>query len=109
MLYLLEDPSPVSYTHLDVYKRQAKGYSFASAEVEMVPSTYTKLTDEEQATKMQKLLDMLEAVSYTHLFQIFGKPLQQQRGKTRMVALLRLYIHIRRQNVRQLRMPITFF
>lgn len=38
----------------------AKGYSFASAEVEMVPSTYTKLTDEEQATKMQKLLDMLE-------------------------------------------------
>lgn len=37
-----------------------KGYSFASAEVEMVPSTYTKLTDEEQATKMQKLLDMLE-------------------------------------------------
>lgn len=38
----------------------AKGYSFASAEVEMVPSTYTKLTDEEQAMKMQKLLDMLE-------------------------------------------------
>ena len=37
-----------------------KGYSFASAEVEMVPSTYTKLTDEEQAMKMQKLLDMLE-------------------------------------------------
>ena len=26
----------------------------------MVPSTYTKLTDEEQAMKMQKLLDMLE-------------------------------------------------
>lgn len=38
----------------------AKGYTFASAEVEMVPSTYTKLTDEEQVTKMQKLLDMLE-------------------------------------------------
>ena len=38
----------------------AKGYSFASAEVEMVPSTYTKLTDEEQATKMQKLLELLE-------------------------------------------------
>lgn len=37
-----------------------KGYAFASAEVEMVPSTYTKLTDEEQLTKMQKLLDMLE-------------------------------------------------
>lgn len=38
----------------------AKGYTFVSAEVEMVPSTYTKLTDEEQVTKMQKLLDMLE-------------------------------------------------
>lgn len=38
----------------------AKGYAFASAEVEMVPSTYTKLADEEQVTKMQKLLDMLE-------------------------------------------------
>lgn len=38
----------------------AKGYEFASAEVEMVPSTYTKLEDEEQAAKMQKLLDMLE-------------------------------------------------
>lgn len=37
-----------------------KGYTFASAEVEMVPNTYTKLTDEEQLTKMQKLLDMLE-------------------------------------------------
>ena len=37
-----------------------RGYSFASAEVEMRTSTYTKLTDEEQAMKMQKLLDMLE-------------------------------------------------
>ena len=37
-----------------------KGYTFASAEVEMVPNTYTKLADEEQQTKMQKLLDMLE-------------------------------------------------
>ena len=26
----------------------------------MVPSTYTKLTDEESVTKMQKLLDNLE-------------------------------------------------
>lgn len=37
-----------------------KGYTFASAEVEMVPNTYTKLADAEQQTKMQKLLDMLE-------------------------------------------------
>ena len=37
-----------------------KGYEFASAEVEQVPSTYTKLEDEETKTKMQKMLDMFE-------------------------------------------------
>ena len=36
------------------------GYTFVSAEVEMVPSTYTKLTDEDTIVKMQKLLDALE-------------------------------------------------
>lgn len=38
----------------------AKGYEFASAEVEQVPSTYTKLDDEETKVKMQKMLDMFE-------------------------------------------------
>ena len=38
----------------------AKGYTFASAEVEMVPSTYTKIDDPAVQVKMQKLLDMLE-------------------------------------------------
>lgn len=38
----------------------AKGYNFIEAEVEMVPSTYTKLEDEEQIVKMQRLLEMLE-------------------------------------------------
>ncbi len=37
-----------------------KGYEFVSADVSMVPSTYTKLEDEEAVEKMQKLLDMLE-------------------------------------------------
>ena len=37
-----------------------KGYEFVSAEVAMVPSTYTEITDEEVAVKMQKLLDSLE-------------------------------------------------
>ena len=37
-----------------------KGYEFISAEVEMVPSTYTEITDDEIAVKMQKLLDSLE-------------------------------------------------
>ena len=38
----------------------AKGYAFVSAEVEMVPDTYTKITDEETVVKMQKMLDLLE-------------------------------------------------
>ena len=38
----------------------AKGYTFVSAELEYVPSTTVKLTDEESITKMQKLLEMLE-------------------------------------------------
>lgn len=36
------------------------GYTFVSAELEMVPSTYTKLDDEDAKTKMQKMLDMFE-------------------------------------------------
>ena len=38
----------------------AKGYEFVSAEVEEVPSTYTKIEDEETKAKMQKMLDMFE-------------------------------------------------
>ena len=38
----------------------AKGYKFIEAEIEMVPGNYTKLEDEDQIAKMQKLLDMLE-------------------------------------------------
>ncbi|MBQ0098851.1 MAG: YebC/PmpR family DNA-binding transcriptional regulator [Oscillospiraceae bacterium] len=39
---------------------QSKGYEFASAEVEQVPSTYTKLPDQETCEKMQKMLDMFD-------------------------------------------------
>ncbi|MEG1994000.1 MAG: YebC/PmpR family DNA-binding transcriptional regulator [Oscillospiraceae bacterium] len=39
---------------------EAKGYEFVSAEVEFVPSTYTKLTSEESIKKMELLLDHLE-------------------------------------------------
>lgn len=39
---------------------EAKGYEFVSAEVEMVPDTYTALTDPDVVIKMQKMLDMLE-------------------------------------------------
>ena len=38
----------------------AKGYDFVSADVSMVPSTYTKIEDPEAVEKMQKLLDMLD-------------------------------------------------
>ncbi len=39
---------------------ESKGYNIESAEVEMVPSTYTKIEDEESLSKMYKLLDILE-------------------------------------------------
>ncbi len=38
---------------------ESKGFEFASAEVEMVPSTYSSIVEENRA-KMQKLLDALE-------------------------------------------------
>ena len=39
---------------------EQKGYEFVSAEVEMVPDTYTAISDEETIVKMQKMLDLLE-------------------------------------------------
>ena len=38
----------------------AKGYEFASAEVEQVPSTYTKIDDPDKEVMMQKMLDMFD-------------------------------------------------
>ena len=39
---------------------EAKKYEFVSAEVEMVPDTYTTIESEELITKMNKLLEMLD-------------------------------------------------
>lgn len=39
---------------------EKKGYEFVNAEVEMVPNSYTSLTDEGAASRMQHLLDALE-------------------------------------------------
>lgn len=39
---------------------EEKGYRFVSAELEYIPSTYTKLTDEEDLKMMSRLLDMME-------------------------------------------------
>ena len=51
------EPSDFSGVRDDL---EAKGYTFVSAEVEMVPDTYTTLTDADQILKMQKLIDALE-------------------------------------------------
>lgn len=39
---------------------EEKGYTFGSAEVEMVPNTYTSLSDEDTIKKMNLLIDHLE-------------------------------------------------
>ncbi|MBR5134726.1 MAG: YebC/PmpR family DNA-binding transcriptional regulator [Clostridia bacterium] len=39
---------------------EAKGYTFVSAEVEMVPDVYNKIDDPDMCIKMEKLLEMLE-------------------------------------------------
>jgi len=39
---------------------EAKGYQFLSAQVEMVPQNYIKLTSEDDVKNMQKMLDMFE-------------------------------------------------
>ena len=57
MFEIYTEPSDFSGVLEDL---TAKGYEFVSAEVEMVPDTYTAIEDEEAVTKMQKLLDALE-------------------------------------------------
>ena len=51
------EPDDFSGVREDLEK---KGYEFVSADVEMVPDTYTKIDDEEVIVKMQKMLDLLE-------------------------------------------------
>lgn len=53
---IFTDPDEVGQTREAL---EAKGYTFASAEAEMVPSTYVQL-DEDGVKKMERLLDMLE-------------------------------------------------
>ena len=45
----------------DVVKAlEEKGYTFESAEIEMVPQNYVTMTNEDDVRSMTKLLDMLE-------------------------------------------------
>ncbi len=39
---------------------EAKGYTFLSAQVEMVPQNYVKLTDPDDVKNMEKLIDLME-------------------------------------------------
>ena len=39
---------------------EGKGYTFASAKVEMVPQNYVTLSDEKDIQNMEKLIDMME-------------------------------------------------
>ncbi len=60
-----EDVCYTIYTDPDAFNEvvkalEEKGYSFASAQVEMVPQNYITLTGEEDLKNMQKLIDMLE-------------------------------------------------
>lgn len=54
---ILTDPADFSAVREDLEK---KGYSFISAEIEMVPQTTVKLIDPEYNEKMSKLIDSLE-------------------------------------------------
>lgn len=51
------EPSDFSGVREDLEK---KGYVFVSAQLEMVPDTYSTIADAETVTKMQRMLDMLE-------------------------------------------------
>ncbi|MEH2934562.1 YebC/PmpR family DNA-binding transcriptional regulator [Acutalibacter sp. JLR.KK004] len=51
------EPADFSGVREDLEK---KGYAFVSAEMEMVPDTYTAIADPEVVVKMQKMLDLLE-------------------------------------------------
>lgn len=39
---------------------EAKGYIFETAEITMIPQTYTRLTDEKQLQQIERLLDGLD-------------------------------------------------
>ena len=63
--FLADDEAFEIYTEPEDFSavREAlekSGYEFASAEVEMGPSTYSAIEGEENVIKMQKLLDVLE-------------------------------------------------
>lgn len=57
MFEILTDPDSFSAVREAL---EAKGYTFAQAEIQMVPQTMVTLTDEDDLKNMNKLIDMLE-------------------------------------------------
>jgi YebC/PmpR family DNA-binding regulatory protein len=57
MIEIITDPNDFSAVRQALEER---GYTFASAQIEQVPSTYVTLTDEKSKIKMRRLLDALE-------------------------------------------------
>ena len=52
---------------------EEKGYTFASAQIEMVPQTFVTLTEEGDLKNMQKLIDMLKDLkNYKHTVLYYG-------------------------------------
>ena len=62
--------NPVSYTHLDVYKRQGVMGG------EQATSVLKAINQKKNSPKTPDLVEMFEAVSYTHLGFLFGLMLQ---------------------------------
>ncbi len=63
--FVAEDNIFEVYTEPDDFSEvrtalEKKSYEFISAEVEMVPDTYTKIDDSDMVVKMNRLLDMLD-------------------------------------------------
>ena len=57
MFEIVTEPEDFSAVRDDL---EAKGYTFVSAEVEMVPDMLSAIDDPAAAEKMEKLLDMLD-------------------------------------------------
>ena len=78
LLPVMNTCTPVSYTHLDVYKRQA---SLLAGAKTIKATIYNNVTDDEaedmslSENLQREQVRPTEAVSYTHLSKIFTLPI----------------------------------